>query len=359
MDDDSSACGAFWRDVQREVWSVCCVGGRRTERSDAKSRSRGGLIIFLCGMCALLRLWTNHWEWIFKWDNYKLIISLLQCCVPQFSPSLLFFFRCFRPTDEILLCSYLSSFSRTFMRDFSAWKLCEQLVTPRQLSLATFHFTLWPHDYDDDDEIYFIFKKVVCSFLLLFRRIQHHFSTSTTLAASFYLSADDFSPSSTNFHIIHLFWNVSDERRECGAAYCKSSKNQELALSLWNVHRRKKMWRKSSTHYRRKKNIIKISYFLSRFTFVMVRMFREELRGEWDGGKKGFFIARHRWKGNPFFFDECLKREANLRAATWCKHNFHYCPELWMNGSTHKDSINCAIMLRKNQVEKLLPFQHR
>lgn len=154
MDDDSSAGGAFWRDVQREVWSVCCVGGRRTERSDAKSRSRGGLIIFFCGMCALLRLWTNHWEWIFKWDNYKLIISLLQSCVPQFSPSLLFLSVLLANRRDSLVLVFIFVFSDIYVR-FSACKLCEQLVTARQLSLATFHFTLWPHDYDDDDEIHF------------------------------------------------------------------------------------------------------------------------------------------------------------------------------------------------------------
>lgn len=156
---------------------------------------------------------------------------------------------------------------------------------------------------------YFFFKKLCAHFLLLFRRIQHHFSTSTTLAAPFYLSADDFSPSSTNFHIIHLFWNVSDEMRvRCGMRFIASHPKTRNSHSLCEMCIDGKKCVENRQLIIAGKKYHKISYFLSRFIFVMVRMFREELRGEWDGGKKGFFIARHRWKGNPFFFDECLKR---------------------------------------------------
>lgn len=45
----------------------------------------------------------------------------------------------------------------------------------------------------------------------------------------------------------------------------------------------------------------KISYFLSRFIFVMVRMFREELRGEWDGEKKRVFHRTPSLKGKSIF----------------------------------------------------------
>lgn len=254
MDDDSSAGGAFWRDVQREVWSVCCVGGRRTERSDAKSRSRGGLII-LCGMCALLRLWTNHWEWIFKWDNYKLIISLLQSCVPQFSPFLFFSFGAFgQPTRFSCARIYLRFLGHLCERFFSL-KIVRAIShsAPAEFGHVSLHIMtprLWRRWWNT-----FFLKKVVCSFFAVIQKnsasffdFHHPRRLLLSVCRRLLTKLNKFPHHSSILECVG--WDESAVRH---AVYCKSSKNQELALSLWNVHRRKKMCRKSSTHYRRKK----------------------------------------------------------------------------------------------------------